>query len=130
MSILTFLLLALSLANLGLVVVALVRPDGKRNELSPTTLQRPDFSGVVALSLGSLSQLSYLFLLFAWQLHWMRFYPSNPIQTFFLAAGILLSIIAFLAGCAASGLRRLAAIIVAVTTAFLWLLAAIASASI
>src|SRR6266404_3987786 len=80
MSILTFLLLALSLANLGLVVVALVRPDGKWNELSPTTLQRPDFSGVVALSSGSLSQLLYLFLLFAWQLHWISFYIGVPIN--------------------------------------------------
>ena len=130
MSLLNFLPVALSLGNLGLLVVAFVRPSLDSTELTPARSQRPDFPGVVALSSASLSQLLYLGLFFAWLFHWMRFYPGNPIQTCSWVAGFLLSFIAFFAGFAASGLRRLAAIVVAVTTAFLWLLAAIASAAV
>jgi len=124
----TILLLALSFGNLSLVVIALVRRDDESNEIAEPVSPRANFFGTLALALVSAGQLFYLVLVAAWQQHWMRFYPGNPIQTYSLIAGILLSGSAFLLASAGTGLKRLAGMIVAATTGFLWLLVAIASA--
>ena len=113
------LLLALSFANLSLVVIALVRHDNDTStEIAEPALPRTDFFGTLALAVLFTGQLLYLVLVAAWHQHWLRFYPGNPIQTYSVIAGILLSVSAFLFASVGTGLKRLAGMIVAVTTGF------------
>jgi hypothetical protein len=124
MSVMTILLLALSFANLGL------RHDDESSEIEESVSPRSNFFGILALALVSAGQLLYLVLVAAWQQHWMKFYPGAPIQTYSLMAGMLLSVGAFFFASAGTGPKRLTGMIVAVTTAFLWLLSAVASAAV
>jgi hypothetical protein len=60
----------------------------------------------------------------------MKFFPGNPVQIYAWIVGIFLSLIGFFVGCLVSGLRRLATTVVSASTAFLWLLLAIATAAV
>ncbi len=128
-SLMATLLLILSFANLAFVFVAFVRSIEPNEDLEPAS-PKTNFFGTLALVLVSAGQLLYLLLFAASKLHWSRFYRGNPVETYSIKAGIILSIGAFLVASAGNGLKRLAAMVVAVTTGFLWLLAAVASAAV
>jgi hypothetical protein len=78
----------------------------------------------------SCSQVLYLIFLFAWLFRWVRFYPGNRIQTLSIGCGFSLSAVALLTASFGFGLRRLMGIIIAFTTAVLWLISAVGSVAV
>jgi hypothetical protein len=127
----TVVLLLLSFSNLCLIVLAvLYRVD--ENPLSswePSAKYRSTF-GYLSIALAAGSQLLYLGFSAAWLFRWMNFYPGNPIETFAIRLGLLLSCGAVVAAPFGIGIKRCAGLFVAFTTTGLWLLSAIASVSI
>jgi len=109
--------------------VAFVQPNSPYsvNELEQ---RRPSLAKSLTLILACVSQLLYLALIAAGQLHWIRFYPGNPVQVWAIFVGLFLSISAFVASLFASGRQRAAGIVGAIITAFLWLMSAVASAAV
>ncbi len=127
----TVALLLLSFSNLCLIVLAaFYRVD--ENPLSspePSAKYRSTF-GYLSIAFATASQLLYIGLGFAWFFRWMNFYPGNPIETFGIRLGLLLSCGAVVAAPFGIGMKRCAGLFVGFTTTGLWLLSAIASVSI
>ena len=90
----------------------------------------PDKWGTIAIVLLVCSQMLYLIFFFAWLFQWVRFYPGNPVQTVSIACGFLLSTTALLTASFGLGLKRKMGIIIAFTTALLWLISAIGSVAV
>ena len=126
-SLLTELLLLLSLGNLTFSAMAFVRCPSE--DLSSQPFARIKWS-TLAIGLAGSSQLLYLVFVAAWIFRWLRFYPGNPIEMFAIFAGLTLSGAAFLTALFGAGLTRWAGVLSSAVTAFLWLLAAIASVAV
>jgi hypothetical protein len=90
----------------------------------------PDKWGTIAIVLLACSQVLYLIFFFASLFRWFRLYPGNPVQTVSIACGFLLSTTALLTSSFGLGLKRLIGIIIAFTTALLWLISAIGSVAV
>lgn len=127
LSVETTLLVLLSCANLGLVVVAFFYGDGGVTVVLEQGSRRTALWGTLGLGLASISQILYLALAAAWQFRWIRFYPGSPIPIHSILVGLMLSASAFVTALFGSGLKRCAGILVAITTAGLWLLSAAVS---
>jgi len=69
-----------------------------------------------------------VFFLFAWLFQSVRFYPGNPVETASIYCGFSLSAAALLT--ASFGLKRLMGIIIAFTTALLWVISAVGSVAV
>jgi hypothetical protein len=123
LSLFVILLLLLSSGNLSGVGLALWR----RNSASQFV---PDKWGTMAMLILACSQVLYLIFVLAWVLEWVRFFPGNPIQTAAIYSGFFLSAAALVTASCGVGLMRLMGIIVAFTSALLWLFAAIGSAAV
>ncbi len=92
--------------------------------------QLPNRWGSIAIVFLACSQVLYLILFSAWLFQWMRFYPGNPVETLSIACGFSLSAAALLTAPFGLGLKRGIGVIVAFTTALLWLISAAASVAI
>ena len=75
-------------------------------------------------------QLLYLVLVAAWLFRWVRFYPGAPVPTNAIVVGLILALVALIAGVFSQGLTRWATMFAAVMMIGLWLLAAVASAAV
>ena len=126
----TFTLLLISLVNLCFLAVAVFYHCRERAMDAGKPPSKTATYGLLAVVLASCSQLLYLGFGFAWWLHWMRFYPGNPIQTLGILAGLVLSVCALIMAALGRGLNGAAAAVVALTNIGLWLLSAIASVAI
>lgn len=124
----TTIFLLLLTANIGLVTVAFLYGGSEPSVEHPS--RKGTTFGTGALALASGSQILFLAYALAGRFGWVRFYPGNPIQTYTILAGVILSAAAFVAGLFGTGLKRWAGLLVAVTTAGLWFLAAVASVAI
>ena len=127
LSLFAILLLLISLGNLYGIGLALWYNDSDSLTSSEAL---PDKWGTITIVLLACSQVLYLIFFFAWLFQWVRFYPGNPVQTVSIACGFLLSTTALLAAFFGLGLKRLIGIIVAFTTALLWLISAIGSVAV
>jgi hypothetical protein len=114
------LLLLLSSGNLYGVGLALWRRNSGSELVS-------DKWGTVAMLILACSQVMYLIFVFAWLFEWVRFFPGNPVQTAVIYCGFSLSAAALVTASCGLGLKRLMGIVVAFTTALLWLVAALGS---
>jgi len=115
-------------ANIGLVAVGFLH---RCTESSIEYASRmATLAGTVALALASSSQILFLAYAAAGRFAWVRFYPGNPIQTYAILTGVILSASALVTALFGSGLKRIAGFLVAVTTAGLWVLAAVASVAV
>jgi hypothetical protein len=90
----------------------------------------PDKWGTMAIVFLACSQVLYLTFFFAWLFQWVRFYPGNPVQTISVVCGFSLSAAALLTASFGIGLKRLIGIIIAFTTALLWLISAVGSVAV
>lgn len=123
---LTLLLLLLTV-NFGLLAVGFFHS----REESPTEhASKRALLGRAAIALASGSQVLFLVYAAAGRFAWVRFYPGNPIQIYAILAGVILSCMALGTALFGRGLKRVAGALVAITTAGLWLLAAIASVAV
>jgi hypothetical protein len=122
-SLFSILLLVLSGANLYGVVLALLRPESRSKPV-------PDPWGTASMLMLTCSQVLYLIFVSAWLFKWVHFYPGNPVQMTAIYVGLLLSAAALLTAIAGSGLKRLMGIVVALTSALLWLITLIGSVTI
>jgi len=80
--------------------------------------------------LAFVSQALYLVFLAAWMFHWLRFNPGNPTIERAYQAGLALSFLGLFTALVGTGTRRWISFIVSIATAFLWILAAVASIAI
>lgn len=123
---LTLFLLLLTV-NLGLLAAAFLHSgEGPCSEHS----SRRTLLGTVAVALACGSQILFLVYAAAGRFAWVRFYPGNPIQIYAILVGVILSCVALGTALFGIGLKRIAGALVAITTAGLWVLAAIASVAV
>ena len=127
LSLLSLLLLLISAANLYLIGFA---AWSWRSESSTPPKTIRDELRALGLILLSCSQLLYLVLVFVWWFRWMRFYPGNPIENIAILGGLLLSVAGLCTTPFGPASQRFITIVVAVTTAGMWLLAAVASVAV
>jgi hypothetical protein len=122
----TIVVLLLSIANLGLLSLAMFgkAANGERSDESGRILRK------ISVSASTAGQLLYLIMAAAWLLRWTRFYPGAPLPTYTTYVGMTLSLVALFAGYFGHGPRRWATILAAITLAGLWLLAAMASVAV
>jgi hypothetical protein len=123
----TAVLLLISAVNLILIVCAAFYPRGELDSPSGVISNKVKKLSSLSLVMAALSQVLYLVLAVTWFYSWINFYPGNPTQTFVLLAGLLLSVGAFVTAVFATGLKRVAGIVVGVITFGLWVLSAMAS---
>jgi hypothetical protein len=127
----TVALLLLSVSNLSLIVLAAFYRVDEVQLSSPETRPKHRIAfGYLSIALAAGSQLLYLGFGAAWFFRWTNFYPGNPIETFAIRLGLLLSIGAVVTAPFGIGLKRCAGLFVGFTTTGVWLLSAIASVSI
>lgn len=122
--------LLLSLFNLLVLVCGFAyRGNGSRTG-APEALSASRSDGAVCLWLATLSQVLYLLMGIVWLYRWMRFYPGRPAVLAAILIGLTLSAGAFVASLRRPGVRECAGIFVSLATAFLWVLAAVASIAV
>jgi len=124
----TIILLLLICANFGLGSLGLIYGHHKSSEEHPS--RTASLLGTTALAMAGSSQILFLAYAAAGRFAWVRFYPGNPIQTSAILIGVILCCGALVTALFGSGLRRVAGALVAVITAGLWLIAAVASVSV
>ena len=121
---LLFLFLSLPAVNMGLLTLAYLY--GK-SELR-NTVDQPSRAGAKrgtwAIGLASASQMLLIVVEAAWQIRWLRFPPGNVVVVSVIFVGLLLSASSGVAAFLTRGLRRWVSVLVALTTAAQWLLAA------
>jgi hypothetical protein len=127
LSFFAILLLLISLGNLHGIGLALWYHNSDSLKSSEAL---PDKWGTIAIVFLACSQLLYLVFFFAWLFQWVRFYPGNPVQTTCIYCGFSLSAAALLTASFGLGLKRLMGIIIAFTTALLWLISAVGSVAV
>jgi hypothetical protein len=127
LSFFAILLLLISLGNLYGIGLALWYHNSDSRKSSEAL---PDKWGTIAIVLLACSQVLYLVFFFAWLFQWVRFYPGNPVQTASIYCGFSLSAAALLTASFGLGLKRLMGIIIAFTTALLWLISAVGSVAV
>jgi hypothetical protein len=123
-------LVLLSIGNIVLVTATFIRPENEPSASQEHPSSETILYGNLGLGLACSSQILYLAFAVAWQFKWMHSYPGNPVDTYGILVGLLLSAGAFVAASMATGCRRFAGIFVAIATGGLWLLSAIASVAI
>jgi hypothetical protein len=126
----TLALLLISFANLCLAASAVFYRGSLPAPPSEQPLRETARFGSLALGLAFSSQILYLAFTVAWLFKWMHFYPSNPIETYSILAGLFLSAGAFVTALFGTGLKRCAGVLSSVITAGLWLLSALASVAV
>jgi hypothetical protein len=121
-SLFAVLLLLICFGNLWGIGLTLWRRDSDSEAIV-------DRWGTIAMLFFACGQILYLIFFFAWLFEWMRFFPGNTVQTAAIYSGFSLSAAAFVAASCGVGVKRLVGVVVAFTTALLWLTAAIGSAA-
>lgn len=116
--------LLISMSNLFLIGVAAWNRDPE--SATPTNPPREKLRAL-SLILLSVSQLLYLLVFFVWFFRLTPFHRGNPVGEFINLCGGLCSIAALFVTPFGNGPHRFAMTTVAVTTTFMWLLAAVAS---
>ena len=127
LSLFAILLLLISLGNLYGIGLGLWY---RKSDSLTSGETLPDKWGTMAIVLLTFSQVLYLVFFFAWLFQWVRFYPGNPVQIASIACGFSLSAAALLTASFGLGLKRLMGIIIAFTTALLWLISAVGSVAV
>lgn len=127
LSLISLLLLLISAANLYLIGFAVWH---WRSELVAPSKSMRDALRALGLILLSCSQLLYLVLVFAWWFRWMRFYPGNPTENIAILGGLSLSVAGLCTTPFGPESQRFITIVVAVTTAGMWLLAGVAAVAV
>jgi hypothetical protein len=121
-SLFAVLLLLICFGNLLGIGVAVWRRDSDSEAIL-------DKWGTMAMIFLACGQILYLIFIFAWLFEWMRFFPGNPVQTVAIYSGFFLSAVGLVTASCGVGVKRLVGVVVAFTTALLWLTAAIGSAA-
>jgi hypothetical protein len=121
----------LFLCGTNLLLMALAVFYRRNHDLAAATVPSPPTgSHAWGIALASASQVLYVGLALSWAFRGNHFYPGNPYITPAVLVGLLLS--ASAAACAffENGYVRFAVLFVAVTSAGLWLLSALASVAL
>jgi hypothetical protein len=121
-SLFAILLLLICFGNLWGIGLALLRRDSDSEAIV-------DRWGSMAMIFLACGQILYLVFIFAWLFEWMRFFPGNRVQSIAIYSGFFLSAAGLVTASCGVGVKRLVGVVVAFTTAFLWLTAAVGSSA-
>jgi hypothetical protein len=119
----TFVVLLISGANLCGLAFALLL-----NEQHEPGIKLP-LAAELSMMMAFLSQALYLVFLAAWQFRWVRFYPGAPVYRI-VPVGLVLSFFGLVIAFFGIGPKRWISFMVSITTAVLWLLAAVVSVAV
>jgi len=127
-SIATAVVLLISGTNLCYLAYALFPSEQVAPDLQLPRI-RLKWAAPLSIVLAFLSQALYLLTLAAWVFHWARFYPGAPINRT-IPIGLAISFFGLVSATLGTGERRWVSFMVSITTAFLWILAAVASVAV
>jgi hypothetical protein len=119
----TFVVLLISTANLCGLAFALFLNEQHQPGIKLT------WAAELSILMAFLSQALYLAFLAAWQLRWVRFCPGALVYRV-VPVGLVLSFFGLVIAFFGIGPRRWISFMVSITTAALWLLAAVVSVTV